>query len=416
MKTNFLLIALFAMGLFFGSCSNDDNNDLAVVPYENLPAESKQFITDHFADYDVTKTIQSADGYAVSLSKKTKSAISYGSYEIKFDRQGRWIEIEGRNDAVLPDNVLALIPRSIVSYVGQNYPPRGITEIKKETYGYKIELAGNPDTELMFDYNGEFLAKDDDNNDGIIIEYNQLPAPARLFLTTHFSGQTASRVEKEKDGYEVKFANKIEVDFDLAGNWREVDVNKNQMPQTIMALLPQKILDYISLNHSSKKVESVENKVSTYRVELNGDVNLVFDKEGNLWNTGGNNDNNNGRRVQFSELPQSVQAFLTEHFLAGTTFLYAEKEGDEYEIKLANGTKVEFYIDGGLKSVEVLPGNSVPDSVVLGAILTYVKSNYANKKIEEYEKKKIGYKVELSGYPELELIFDSNGKFKGIDR
>ncbi|MDR3056988.1 MAG: PepSY-like domain-containing protein [Prevotella sp.] len=415
MKKNFLMIALFTIALAFSACSDDDN-DNTVIPYDNLPAESKQFITDHFADYDITKTVQLASSYTVSLSKKTKSTAS-GGYEIEFDRQGEWIEIEGRNDAVLPDNVLALIPRSILSYVSQNYQGRGITEIKKETYGYKIDLTGKLDVELKFDYNGEFLAADNDDDDDVVIEFGNLPESSQTFLNTHFKGLTPSKVNKDNDGYDVKYANDTDVEFDLLGNWYKVEVEKDQMPQTVIALFPQKIQDYISSNFSSKKVESIKNKISTYEVELNGDIDLVFDKEGNLWNSNGNNNNNNnGQRLQFSALPQAVQSYLTEHFLTATTFLYAEQDDDEYEVKLANGTKVDFYIKGDMKSVEVLPGNSVPDSVVLGAILSYVKTNYPDKKIEEYEKKTIGFKVELSGYPELELIFDSNGNFKGLDR
>jgi len=421
MKKNFLMIALFAIALVFNACSSDDDNGGGTkFAYENLPTESKQFITDHFSDYNVTETLQLASSYTVALSKKTtKATVVYGSYVIEFDRQGEWTEIEGINESVLPDNVLALIPRSILSYVAQNYPDRGITEIKKETYGYKIDLTGTLDVELAFDANGEFLAADtDDDNDDTIIDYGQLPEIAKTFLSAHYNGQTPTKIKKDTDGYDVEYGNNTDVEFDLLGNWYKVEVdNSDQIPQTVIALLPQAVQTYITANYSSKKVESVKNKVSTYEVELNGDIDLVFDKDGNLWGTSGgtNNNNNSGKRLELSALPQAIQSYITEHFLSGTTFLYAEQDDDEYEVKLANGTQIDFYISGGLKSVEVLPGNSVPDSVVLAAVLSYVKKNYPNKEIEEYEQKTVGYKVELSGYPELELIFDSNGNFKGID-
>lgn len=417
MKKNFFMIALFAIALVFNACSNDDNEDTTVIAYENLPAESKQFITDHFAGYEITKTVQLSSRYAVSLNKTVaKNTIAYGSYEVEFDRQGVWLEIEGRNDAALPDNVLALIPRSILSYINQNYPTRDITEIKKETYGYQIDLTGKLDVELKFDYNGNLLAVDNDE-DGVVIEFGKLPESAQAFLNTHFSGLTPTKIEKDNDGYEVEYADKTDVEFDLLGSWYKVEVEKGEVPQSVLTLLPQKLLDYISSTHPSKKIESVKNKVSVYDVELYGDIDLVFDKEGNLWNSSNNNSSNgHGERLQYSSLPQSVQSFLAEHFLTTTTFLYAEQEDNEYEVKLANGTQVEFYFDGSLKSVEVLPGNSVPDSVVKSEVLSYVKANYADKRIEEYEKKTIGYKVELSGYPKLELIFDSNGNFKGLDK
>lgn len=420
MKKNFLLMALFTLALTFSACSNDDDNDNSnggtTVSYENLPSESKQFITDHFADYDVTKTLQQVSNYTVSLSKTTTTSGS--NYEIEFDAQGEWIEIEGLNDAVLPDNVLALIPRSILSYVAQNYPDRGITEIKKETYGYKIDLTGTLDVELAFDTNGEFLAADTDNTGDTVVDYGQLPETAQTFLNTHFAGQTPTKIKLDSDGYDVEFGNDTDVEFDLLGNWYKVEVdNSDQIPQTVIAVLPQAVQTYISANYSSRKVESVKNKISTYEVELNGDIDLVFDKDGNLWSSSGiTSNNNNGQHLLFSALPQAIQTYLTEHFLSTTTFLYAEQDDEEYEVKLANGTDIDFYISGGLKSVEVLVGNSVPDSIIPDAILSYVKSNYPDRKIEEYEQKTAGYKVELSGYPELELIFDSNGNFKGQDR
>ncbi len=421
MKKNLLMIMLFALALAFGACSSDDDsNELggAAIPYENLPAQSKQFITDHFVDYNVSETLDLSDSYSVLLNKKVeKATVVLGNYKVEFNRKGEWIKIEGLNNAALPDNVLALIPRSILSYVSQNYQGKGISEIEKESYGYKIELTGKPDIELKFNLNGGYLGTDGDSQ-GAVVGYDQLPETAKAFLDTHFGNLKISKVKKDNDSYDVEYTNGTEVEFDLSGNWRQVEVdNKVQMTQSILALLPKPILDYISSNHSSKKIECIKNNVSTYKIELKEDIELVFDKDGNLWGSGGNNNNNdNGQRPEFATLPQAIQSFLTEHFLKSTTFLYAKKDDGEYEVKLANGTEIEFTLNGDLKTVEVLPGNSVPDSVILRSILSYVKSKYPYKKIEEYEKKTRGYKVELSGYPELELIFDSNGNFKEIDR
>lgn len=413
------LITLFMIGSLgiFTACSNDDDENSYVISFEELPSESQSFINVHFADYSVTKATEKTSGYSVSLSKNTKDS-NYASagYEIEFDRNGNWIEIEGRNDAVLPDDILALIPRDIISYVNQNHSPRGITEIKKESYGYKIDLTGKPDLELMFDINGGYLGDDTDGND-TVITYEQLPADARAFLNTHFNGMTPSRITKDSDSYEVKYANKTEVEFDILGKWYEVDVNGNGMPETVMSLLPEKVNSYLKSNYASKKIESVKNNISTYEIELEQSIKLVFDKDGNLWNSNnGGSSTGNGKKLGFSDLPQSIQQYLTNNFLNDTKFLYAERDDDEYEVKLANGTDIEFSLSGELKSIEVLPGNKVPDSIVLKPILDYTKANYSNRVIEEYEKETFGYKVELSGYPKVELVFDLNGSFKKIDR
>lgn len=410
-KVYLLFTVLFTVGFLsvFYSCKDDDGGN-NIISYEALPTESKKFISDHFSDCDATKTFEQTSGYTVSLTKRNTSSTL--GYEIEFDRQGGWIEIEGRDDVVLPDNVLALMPRAILSYVKQNYAARGVCEIKKESYGYKIELAGKPDVELMFDIDGAYISK---GVEDATIAYDQLPAVVKTFLTTHFNGLTPSKIEKDGDSYDIKYANKVEVEFDLLGKWTEVDANGNQMPQTIIALLPNKLTEYLHANYASKQIEEIKNKISSYEIELFGDIDLIFDREGNLWDSGGNQGSDDGQRVAFSALPQSIQSFLNQHLLSFTQFLYAEKDKDEYEVKLVNGTDVDFYLTGGLKSIEVLPGNKVPDSIILPEILSYVKANYSTKQIEEYEVKPIGFKVELSGYPEIELLFDTNGGFKGID-
>jgi len=416
-KICLIFITLFLTGIVLNSCSNDDEEYSEIdIPFENLPKVSKQFVSDHFADYDVSKTLESATKFTVLLSKKTvkASATSGTGYEIDFDLNGDWIKIEGHNNSVLPDNILALLPRNILSYVSQNYPTSGITEIEKKSYGYKIELDGKSDIEITFDTNGNYLGNDNDNE---VITYDQLPTNAKEFLTTHFGTKVPSSVNKDGDSYDVKYSDKTEVEFELTGNWSEVEVGNTTMPQSIIDLLPSKIADYLTANYSSKKIESIKNKLSTYKLELNGDIELVFDKEGNLWGTGSNNSGNEQKnRIEFSELSTVIQSFLNQHFLTGTTtFLYAEYDDNEYEVKLANGTDIDFYANGELKSVEVLPGNNVPDGVMPASIVSYVKANYPDKKVEEFEKKTIGFKVELSGYPEIELIFDTEGNFKRVD-
>ena len=116
-----------------------------------------------------------------------------------------------------------------------------------------------------------------------------MPETAQTFLNTHFAGQTPTKIKLDSDGYDVEFGNDTDVEFDLLGNWYKVEVdNSDQIPQTVIALLPQAAQTYISANYSSRKVESVKNKISTYEVELNGDIDLVFDKDGNLWSSSGN--------------------------------------------------------------------------------------------------------------------------------
>ncbi|MBK5720278.1 PepSY-like domain-containing protein [Dysgonomonas sp. Marseille-P4677] len=421
----FFTVLFLAGSLNFVACSSDNNDNgdgTETIAYNQLPAISQTFITDHFNGYEVTKALKAISGYDVSLAKSATAKSTYtttyaSGYEIKFDQNGVWYDIEANNDGALPDNVLALVPRSVVSYVVQYYPAKSITEIKKTTAGYEVDLTGNTDIELHFDVNGNYVGTDHDDHD-VDVPVSNLPTISQTFLITHFTGVDVAMVKKDNDSYDVTLANSLEIDFTLQGEWKDIDANKATIPTSVLVLLPQSINDYIQANHASRKVESMEKKVSTYEIDLSGNVDLVFDLQGNLWSEdrGDNNSNHDNDRVSVDVLPTAARTILNTYFLQSVTILYVEKDDNKFEVKLSDGTEVDFSAGGELLSVEVLPSKSVPDAIIPSKILSYVKANYSTRLIEEFEKKYSGYKIELSGYPEIELIFDLNGNFKGFDK
>ena len=118
----------------------------------------------------------------------------------------------------------------------------------------------------------------------------------------------------------------------------------------------------------------------------------------------------NDRPVTFQQLPQKAQTFITTHF-SGVEFLSATVD-DDYEVYLANGTKVEFTLQGEWKEVKC-PGSAVPAAIIPAAISKYVKANFPNSTIVKIEKKYSGYEIELNN--DMELKFDKNGRFLSYD-
>lgn len=421
------LLALVAMGTFT-ACekTNGINHDNEVViATSELPSNAQLFISDFFQGYAVQSATKSNSSYNVTLAKTpsnapTKSVQNNAAgYKIKFGLDGEWIEIEGNNDSALPDAVLALVPSTIVSYVNEFHVGRAITEIEKTTYGYYVELTGRPDVELQFDSTGTIIRSttgDDDDDRNIAV--GELPAAAQQFLSTYFGGISVREASADNDSYDVELSNGTDIEFDLLGNWVKVETDNSAIPAAFVANeLPSAIGPYIAANYPNNRIEEVKRGVSAYKIELRGDIELVFDNAGNLWTASGTTPGGNygEGRVDFSELPQSAQDVLNAHFLTTTTLLYAERDDNEYEVRLADGTEVDFRLNGDLKKVDVLPGRAVPAGVVLPAIASYVATNYANRLIEEYEIEQNGYKVGLSGYNDIELLFNSNGNFIGID-
>lgn len=118
----------------------------------------------------------------------------------------------------------------------------------------------------------------------------------------------------------------------------------------------------------------------------------------------------NDRPITFKELPQKSQQFITTHF-SGVEVLSVTVD-DDYEVYLANGTKVEFTLQGEWKEVKC-PGFAVPAAIVPAAITKYVKAQFPNSAIVKIDKKYRGYEVELNN--DLELKFDKDGNFIGVD-
>lgn len=83
----------------------------------------------------------------------------------------------------------------------------------------------------------------------------------------------------------------------------------------------------------------------------------------------------------------------------------------DYDVRLVNGTKIEFSNSGKWTSVDC-KSRSVPSELIPRAIRNYVSKNFESAKIVKIVKKASGYEITLSD--DVELQFSLLGKFKGI--
>lgn len=151
MKKVFLM-ALIALGFTAVSCSDDDKNETKKIIEANmLPEAAKTFVETHFTGTTYIRVEKQSrpddDGsiYDVYLSN---------GFEIDFDANGNWKDIDGKHLAI----PTAIIPAPIAEYVTTNYASAIITTIEIEKHGYDIELSN--DTDLVFNANGEFVRVD----------------------------------------------------------------------------------------------------------------------------------------------------------------------------------------------------------------------------------------------------------------
>lgn len=120
-------------------------------------------------------------------------------------------------------------------------------------------------------------------------------------------------------------------------------------------------------------------------------------------------------QAQTSALPQNIADFLQKQF-PGATVAYVETDaehgGVEYDVTLNDGTEVDFDRANQWEQVDCKV-KAVPAALVPAAIASYVKSNNQGLPITKISRKPYGYEIELNNG--LELRFDANGHFAGID-
>ena len=107
---------------------------------------------------------------------------------------------------------------------------------------------------------------------------DKLPAKAKTFLSTYFPGIDIVSVIKEQDGdYDVDLIDGTDVDFRSNGDWKKVDCGLNPLPAGI--LLPN-TAKYLSAKFPMNFPTHVKYEHKRYEVEMDNDLDLVFDKNG----------------------------------------------------------------------------------------------------------------------------------------
>ncbi|MDQ6531316.1 PepSY-like domain-containing protein [Flavobacterium sp. LHD-85] len=116
------------------------------------------------------------------------------------------------------------------------------------------------------------------------------------------------------------------------------------------------------------------------------------------------------KKIEVTELPKPAQDFLKKHF-ANENVASAHKDAEHgekgYEVKLKDGTEVEFWKDGSYREVDggdkPIPTDFIPDT-----IKAYVSKNHPNEKITHID---YGHKdVDVDLTNNIDLEFSKDGK------
>jgi hypothetical protein len=115
--------------------------------------------------------------------------------------------------------------------------------------------------------------------------------------------------------------------------------------------------------------------------------------------------------IDRDKLPVKAREMIEEYFpKAKIGMIKVDKhlfKKTDYDVKLVNGTKIEFNNAGKWTSVDC-KNRQVPDGLVMRTIHNYVKKNCNGAFITKIENKLSGYEIELSDG--VEMKFNKLGK------
>lgn len=110
-----------------------------------------------------------------------------------------------------------------------------------------------------------------------IVSADKLPDGAKQLIANSFNGVDVLSVRKDGLKYDVILVDGTEIEFKSNGKWKEVDCGMNQLPESI---LPEAISKYLAARFPTNFATHVKYENKRYEVELDNDLDLVFDKSG----------------------------------------------------------------------------------------------------------------------------------------
>lgn len=112
------------------------------------------------------------------------------------------------------------------------------------------------------------------------IQVNQLPAKAQTFISTHFKNHKVAMAKEESGvfykSYDVVFTNGEEVEFDKAGDWKEVKCRQSEVPA---AIVPEAIRNYVKTNYPNTRILQIELDKKEYEIRLSNRMEITFDSQ-----------------------------------------------------------------------------------------------------------------------------------------
>ena len=122
---------LFSVTLIVSSAWAD-RKDVVTDDISKLPPAARTFIQKHFPNIPVSYLKIEKEFFS-----KTYDVILTNGYDLEFDEDGAWIEIDCNKDSVPAD----IIPKKIYQYYKNKFAQYKIIKVEKEKKEYQIKLS-----------------------------------------------------------------------------------------------------------------------------------------------------------------------------------------------------------------------------------------------------------------------------------
>ena len=112
------------------------------------------------------------------------------------------------------------------------------------------------------------------------IQVNQLPTKAQTFIKTYFKNHKVALAKMESGvfykSYDVVFTNGEKVEFDKAGEWKEVRCRQSEVPAQVV---PETIRNYVKTNYPDARILEIEFDHNEYEIKLSNRWEITFDSQ-----------------------------------------------------------------------------------------------------------------------------------------
>lgn len=113
----------------------------------------------------------------------------------------------------------------------------------------------------------------------VVVAVNSLPANAQNFIDQHFKGVSIGLVERDMDSFDVTLTDGTKIDFNIAGEWTEVDGKYKAIPTSF---LPANVVQKAKAAQPNAIILQVDREVMGYKFKFNNRMKVYTDTNGNV--------------------------------------------------------------------------------------------------------------------------------------